>query len=358
MSTPPCSSRASIAWPSVAPGERVGELGAQRVDDRRAQQEVAQLRWLAGQHLADQVVADRGVGAGEVLDEGARVGMVLQRHGREAQRGRPALGAPPERREVLGRQRDAERAEQRAGLVQREVQIGRADLGQAAVEAQTAEPDRRVRPRDDDEPQGRRREAREPFEILVDGVDDLVEVVEHEHDRAARRLRARRRARAAPGPSLIGSRGLTASAATASSPVAWASAARTPRQKRRRSASSVSSDSQATGPGGRSSAIHELSSALLPAPAGAATSVSGPCTPASSRSSSRGRSDGGPAAARGTENFVANSASDTAGPGMARASWRVGADRDNPFTGPHRRGGFVCAGRCRATPCCAPDRPV
>ena len=102
------------------PGERVGELGAQRVDDRRAQQEVAQLRWLAREHLADEVVADRGVGAGEVLDEVARLGMLLQRHGREAQRRRPALGAPPERREVLGRERDAERAEQRAGLVQRE----------------------------------------------------------------------------------------------------------------------------------------------------------------------------------------------------------------------------------------------
>ena len=89
-------------WPSRRPGQRVGELGAQRVDDRRAQQEVAQLRWLAGEHLADQVVADRRVGAGEVLDEVARVGMVLQRHRRQAQRGRPALGAPPERREVLG----------------------------------------------------------------------------------------------------------------------------------------------------------------------------------------------------------------------------------------------------------------
>ena len=182
------------------PGERVGELGAQRLDDRGAQQEVAQLRRLAGQHLADQVVADRRVGAREVLDEGARVGMVLQRHGREAQRRRPPLGAPPERREVLGRQHDAQRAEQRAGLVEREVQVGRADLGQAAVEAQTAESDRRVRPRDDDEPQGRRREAHEPFEILVDGVDDLVEVVEHEHDRLLGALRARRRARAPPGP--------------------------------------------------------------------------------------------------------------------------------------------------------------
>ena len=210
---------------------------------------------------------------------------------RQAQRGRPALGAPPERREVLGRERDAQRVEQRAGLVEREAQVGGADLGQAAVEAQAAEPDRRVRPRDDDEPQRRRREAREPLEILVDRVDDLVEVVEHEHDRLLGALRARRPAQAAPGPS---------SSARAGSPPAprpprrrspGPAPRRTPRQKRRRSASSVSSDSQATGPGGRPSAIHELSSALLPAPAGAATSVSGPCTPASSRSSSRGRSD-------------------------------------------------------------------
>ena len=147
------------------PGQRVGELGAQGLDDRRAQQEVAQLGWLAGQHLADQVVADGRVGAGEPLDEGARVGMVLQRHRRQAQRCRPALGAPPQRGQVLGRQHDAERGEQRSGLVQREVQIVRADLGQAAVEAQAAEADRRVGPRDDDEPQGRRREAHEPFEI-------------------------------------------------------------------------------------------------------------------------------------------------------------------------------------------------
>ena len=287
------------------PGERVGELGAQRVDDRRAQQEVAQLRWLAGQHLADQVVADRRVGAGEVLDEGARVGMVLQRHGREAQRGRPALGAPPERREILGRQRDAERTEQRAGLVEREVQIGRADLGQAAVEAQTAESDRRVRPRDDHDPQGRRREAREPFEILVDGVDDLVEVVEHEHDRTARRPASASASAGSTRPMFIGSRGLTASADDRV--VTRRPGERAPGPRARSGgdrASSVSSDSQATGPGARSAAIHELSSALLPAPAGAATSVSGPCTPASSRSSSRGRSTAA-LGRRGTENFVA-----------------------------------------------------
>ena len=67
------------------------------------------------------------------------------------------------------------------------MQIGRADLGQPAVEAQAAEPDRRVRARDDHEAQRRRRVAHEPFEILVHGVDDLVEVVQHEHDRLPRR---------------------------------------------------------------------------------------------------------------------------------------------------------------------------
>ena len=59
-------------------GERVGQLRAERVDDRRPQQEVAHLRRLSREHLADQVVADRGVGAGEVLDEVVRLGMLVQ----------------------------------------------------------------------------------------------------------------------------------------------------------------------------------------------------------------------------------------------------------------------------------------
>ncbi len=101
----------------------------------------------------------------------------------------------------------------------------------------------------------------------------------------------------------MGSRGLTASAARRASPVAWLSVPRTARQKRRRSASSPSSESHATGPGARPAATHELSSAVFPAPAGAASSVSGPCTPASRESSSRPR-DTIVIGPRGTENFV------------------------------------------------------
>jgi hypothetical protein len=112
-----------------------------------------------------------------------------------------------------------------------------------------------------------------------------------------------------------GSHGLTARAATASSPVARVSASSTARQKWRRSASSVSSDSQATGPGGVRSATQELTSALLPAPGGAAISVTGPWTPASSMSSRRGRAINA-RGVRGGENFVASSASAVARRGM------------------------------------------
>ena len=85
--------------------------------------------------------------------------MVAQRHRREAQRRRPALGAPPQRREVVGRQRDAQRAEQRAGLVQRERRSAARISVRAAVQAQAAEPQRRVRARGDHQPQRRRRVA-------------------------------------------------------------------------------------------------------------------------------------------------------------------------------------------------------
>ena len=52
-------------------GERVGEAAADAVDEARAQQERAQPRRLAIEHLGQQVVADHAVVAGELGDEGA-----------------------------------------------------------------------------------------------------------------------------------------------------------------------------------------------------------------------------------------------------------------------------------------------
>ena len=104
------------------------------------------------------------------------------------------------------------------------------------------------------------------------------------------------------------SAGCGASEAIGSGAPARRSASKTARQNRRRSASAGSSESQASGPVHVRCAAQALSSALLPAPAPAASRVSGPCSPSSSAVTRRGRSTH-PAGARGGENFVAASAS-------------------------------------------------
>ena len=102
--------------------------------------------------------------------------------------------------------------------------------------------------------------------------------------------------------------GWTLSDATGSGAPARASASSTPRQKRLRSTSAGSSDSQPSGPVHVRSAAHAPSIALLPDPGGAASSVSGPCSPRSSVATRRGR-ETHPGGARGGVNFVALSAS-------------------------------------------------
>jgi hypothetical protein len=73
-------------------GEGGGEIAANPVDDRRSQQERAQPRRLAVEHLGDQVVGDDAVVARELLDEPLGVVTALQGQGGEPQSGGPALG--------------------------------------------------------------------------------------------------------------------------------------------------------------------------------------------------------------------------------------------------------------------------
>jgi hypothetical protein len=83
------------------------------------------------------------------------------------------------------------------------------------------------------------------------------------------------------------SRGLAASLRRRASSVARATASSAALQKRRLSAVPSPSVIHATGPGARPSATHEARSALLPEPAGAASSVSDSSMPASTASKSR-----------------------------------------------------------------------
>ena len=123
-------------------------------------------------------------------------------------------------------------------------------------------------------------------DVGVHRVGDLVEVVEHEHDRLLRSASAvvsaddqRVGPRARVGRELgdrlarAGARERLEHGAPEPPPVAVGG----------------SSDSQATGPGARPAAIQLPSSAVLPAPGGAEISVRGRRMPSSSASSSRSR---------------------------------------------------------------------
>ncbi len=86
-------------------GQRVRELAADPVDDRRAQEEGAQLRRLAVEHLGEQIVADDAIVAGELGDEALGVVAALQAQRGQPQPGAPALGPRAQRRDQLGSQR-------------------------------------------------------------------------------------------------------------------------------------------------------------------------------------------------------------------------------------------------------------
>ena len=131
------------------------------------------------EHLVAEVGRDMAVVTGERLDERVDVLVAAERHGRELQPRRPALGAGDQRGGVLGRQRlTGQRDEQGPGLVGVEGEIGLADLAYLVSQAQAVHREHRVDPRGDHEPQrvgtgldevadlapqGR---AREPVEVL------------------------------------------------------------------------------------------------------------------------------------------------------------------------------------------------
>ena len=134
-------------------GQRVGQVAADAVDDRGAQEEAAQPRRLAIEHLGQQVVADDAVVARELLDEALGVVAALQAVRGQPQPGAPALGAGAQRRDQLGREVDAVGGEQRRGLGLGEGEVGGADLDEAPADAQDVQRDRRVGAGAEHEPQ-------------------------------------------------------------------------------------------------------------------------------------------------------------------------------------------------------------
>jgi hypothetical protein len=240
-------------------------------------------RVLTVQDLADQVVGDGPVVPGERGDESARVGVVLQRQAGQPQSGGPPLRPPPQRRDLCIRQCRAEGGDQLGGLGTTERQLVGAYLGQATGHPQSCQPQGRVRPRHEDHPELRRGSSEQELDIGQDRcVGQLMEIVQHEHHRARQVAKAVDQQR---DERFAGARGGQVGQAA----VGWDRAAGT-----------------------------QASQIVFPVPAGAASSMSGPCAPSVSASSSRGRvtnHSGG----WGTISLVASSGS-SANPGSVDRS--------------------------------------
>jgi X-Pro dipeptidyl-peptidase C-terminal non-catalytic domain len=125
---------------------RVAGRAAQPLQDRGAQQELAQPPGLGGDELVE-VLGDLPVIAGERGHERLPVALVLKRQRGQPQPGRPALGPLPQQRH-LGRL-EPERegvVQQRPGLRLAEAKLRGADLQHLARGAHAAQRERRVRP--------------------------------------------------------------------------------------------------------------------------------------------------------------------------------------------------------------------
>ena len=109
--------------------------------------------------------------------------MVAQRKRGQPQRARPALGVLPQALHVHLAHRHAGGRQHLRRLVERHRQVRLAQLGELVLHAQAAEPQRRIRARRDHQPERGRRTVQQVVDVGVHRVGDLVEVVEHQHDR-------------------------------------------------------------------------------------------------------------------------------------------------------------------------------
>ena len=165
------------------PGDEVGQGSADAVHDRCPQQQVAHLGRLALEHLGQEVRRDGPFAAGELADEALAVRMGCERDRRQPQAGRPAFRALVELRHRRVLQRDPIGLQQSARLLERETQIGAADLDQIAREAQAMEAELWVSSRRQHHAQRRRDPGEEALQQPQRvGRAQLVEVVDHQHD--------------------------------------------------------------------------------------------------------------------------------------------------------------------------------
>ena len=187
------ASRSSRLPASSRPVSCGGQPGRDGVADADHSQELLGVFWKRGEDLPGQVVGDRAVVAGELVEERVAVGGLGERERGQAQPGGPAAGALVQGVDLGGGEVQAGSFEQGGGLGGGEAQPVGAELAQPAGQAQPGKRQRRVEPAGQDELETGGAVAQQGVQAVQgDRVDELVHVVEDQPDRPGQ-LPARRR---------------------------------------------------------------------------------------------------------------------------------------------------------------------
>ena len=132
----PASRSCKHPLPAAASGQQVGELAVDPLQHAGAQQQPPHRLGLPVQHLGQQVLGHRPLGAGELGREPRWIRVPGQRQRRQPQPCRPALRPLLQHHHRRLGQLQPGRVEQLPCLSHREPQIGLADLGQLALQPQ------------------------------------------------------------------------------------------------------------------------------------------------------------------------------------------------------------------------------
>ena len=176
--------------PGVFPaGQLGGQPGRDGVADADHSQELPDVVRERGEDLPDQVVGDRAVVAGELVEERVAVGGPGERECGQPQPGDPAAGALVQGVDLGGGEAQTGSFEQGGRLGGGEAQPVRAKLAQPAGEAQPGQRQRRVEPGGQDELETGGTVAQQGLQAVQgDRVDELVHVVEDQPDRPGQLL--------------------------------------------------------------------------------------------------------------------------------------------------------------------------
>ena len=135
----------------------------------------------AGEHLVDEVVRDRALVPRELGQEAVRIGVRVQRHGRQPQPGDPAARPHLQQRDLRRRQPQPQQLHQRRRLLVGEQQLLVAHLVEPLLHPQPGQRQGRVTPAREHEPETARGAAHEHLETMAyRGALQVLDVVQHQ----------------------------------------------------------------------------------------------------------------------------------------------------------------------------------